>query len=239
MKTEELIDGFSRELGAMHFSPPVTHVYNTLAYAREPHLAYWKKYGGSPKKAVFLGMNPGPWGMAQTGVPFGEIGLVRDWLRVEGKVASPHDEHPKKRVEGFSCRRSEVSGGRLWGFFRRVFGSPERFFQNYFVHNYCPLMFLEEGGRNRTPDKLPALERAALEAVCDDYLGRAVNLLGAEMVVGVGAYAEAAALRALRGTGLPVGRITHPSPANPRANRDWEGIVKTEIKKLGHVMEGF
>ena len=35
------------------------------------------------KEAVFLGMNPGLWGMAQTGVPFGTVSLVRDWMGIE------------------------------------------------------------------------------------------------------------------------------------------------------------
>ena len=35
------------------------------------------------KRVVFLGMNPGPFGMAQVGVPFGEVAAVRDWLRID------------------------------------------------------------------------------------------------------------------------------------------------------------
>lgn len=223
----------------MVFSPPVEYVYNALDYARLNHLAYWNRFGKSPKTAVFLGMNPGPWGMAQTGVPFGEVRLVREWIGISGPVGKPPKEHPKRQVTGFSCGRSEVSGLRLWSYFRNVYGSPERFFSHFFVHNYCPLMFLEESGRNRTPDKLSSAERAGLEAVCDEHLRKAVALLGAEMVVGVGAYAEAAALRALGRSGPRVGRITHPSPANPKANRDWNGLVEAELKALGLPMEGY
>jgi len=32
---------------------------------------------------------------------------------------------------------------------------------------------------------------------------------------------------------LKVGRITHPSPANPKANRGWESMVEWELSELG------
>ena len=60
----------SRKVNALAFSPPVTHVYNPLDYARAPHEAYLTRWGKGPKQVLLLGMNPGPFGMAQTGVPF-------------------------------------------------------------------------------------------------------------------------------------------------------------------------
>ena len=56
------------QLKALHFSEPVTHIYNPLEYAAEPHKAYVDRYCRSTKAVLFLGMNPGPYGMAQTGV---------------------------------------------------------------------------------------------------------------------------------------------------------------------------
>jgi len=41
-------------------------------------------------------MNPGPWGMAQTGVPFGEINAVKDWLGINAEVDKPQKQHPKR-----------------------------------------------------------------------------------------------------------------------------------------------
>ena len=117
----------SKEVSALSFAEPVCHVYNPLDYARGPHEAFLKRYGEGPKEVLLLGMNPGPWGMAQTGVPFGDVGLVRDWLGITGKVSRPDGEHPKRRVEGFDCGRSEVSGSRLWGWARERFETPERF----------------------------------------------------------------------------------------------------------------
>lgn len=227
--TEVLVE----ELDRLEFSPPVAHVYNPLIYAREPHERYLARYGKGPKEALFVGMNPGPWGMAQTGVPFGEIAAVREWLGIEGKVGKPVTEHPKKRVDGFSCRRSEVSGRRLWGLFRERSGTPERFFARFFVLNYCPLLFLDLEGRNITPDKLKTVERRLLLDICDCALRRAVEFLRPAHVVGVGNFAAEQAAAALQGLAIPVGRILHPSPANPNANRNWQEIVLVQLREQG------
>ncbi|MHB0980239.1 MAG: uracil-DNA glycosylase family protein [Thermoleophilia bacterium] len=221
------------EAATLVFGPPVTHVYNPLEYAWRPHAAYLERYGSSPREIVLLGMNPGPWGMAQTGVPFGEVASVRAWLRIEDEVNRPAAEHPKRPVEGFACRRSEVSGRRLWGWAGATFGTPEAFFDRFFVANYCPLAFLEESGRNRTPDRLPAAEREPLFAACDRALRDTVGALGARMVVGIGRFAEQRAKAALHGTDVRVGRVTHPSPANPAANAGWEALVAAELEALG------
>lgn len=221
------------DLAGLSFAPPVAHVYNPLVYARAPHAAYLKRYGAAPKEALFVGMNPGPWGMAQTGVPFGEIDAVRTWLGIEGPVARPDGEHPKKRVEGFACRRSEVSGRRLWGLFRERCGTPERFSARFFVANYCPLLFLAAGGANITPDTLRSVEREPLEAACDRALRRMAELLRPRLVIGIGAFAEARCRAALAGLDITVGRIIHPSPASPAANRDWAGTALRQLAELG------
>ncbi len=220
-------------VSALRFGPPVACVYNPLAYARGPHEDYLARFGAPPKEVLFLGMNPGPWGMAQTGVPFGEVGLVRDWLGIDGPVGRPEPEHPKRPVEGFSCTRSEVSGRRLWGWARDRFGPPEPFFERFFVWNYCPLSFLEETGRNRTPDKLPVAERAPLFARCDAALAEVVAALEPRLVVGIGAFAERRARQALRGHDVAIGRILHPSPASPKANQGWAPQAEAELAALG------
>ncbi len=217
----------------LRFSPPVTHVYNPLAYAWDPHVAYLRRFGAGPKRVVFLGMNPGPFGMVQTGVPFGEVAIVRDWLRLGGAVGKPPREHPRRPVTGFACPRSEVSGKRLWGLFARRFGTPDRFFASHLVLNYCPLAFIEHSGRNRTPDKLPAAEKAALLAVCDDHLRAALAALQPEWLVAIGQFAWQRAV-AVAPNGRPkLGRILHPSPASPTANRNWAAIVTRQLVTLG------
>lgn len=222
-----------RELKPLRFKPPVSHVYNPLVYAWKAHRRYLELYGKGPKAALLVGMNPGPWGMAQTGVPFGEVRAVRDWLGLQAPVGQPERLHPKRPVHGFACLRSEVSGARLWGWARDNFASPEEFFSRFFVWNYCPLLFIDKDGGNRTPDKLPASERRALEAVCDRALLRLATHLKPRTVIGIGNFAQKKAQAALRGLGLVIGRIPHPSPANPGANRDWAGKVQGELKRLG------
>jgi single-strand selective monofunctional uracil DNA glycosylase len=227
----------SRELRPLRFGPPVAFVYDPTDYARAPNRLYLRRFAARPREVVLLGMNPGPFGMTQTGVPFGEVALVRDWLGIEGPVGRPPAEHPKRPVTGFACARSEVSGARLWGWARARFGTPERFFARFFVANYCPLVFVERSGANRTPDKLREAERRALFAACDRALLRLVAPLPPRLVIGIGAFAEARARAALTGTGVRVGGILHPSPASPAANRGgpegWARAAEGQLRALG------
>lgn len=218
---------------ALRFRPPVALVYNPLQYAWEPHRRYLERYGQAPRPILLLGMNPGPFGMAQTGVPFGDVGSVRDWLGIDAPVGQPADQHPKRPVLGFGCPRTEVSGQRLWGWARQRFGSPEAFFAQAFVANYCPLVFMTETGRNLTPDKLSAAERRPLFAACDQALRQTVQALQPEVVVGIGGFAEQRARVALADGGLRIGRVLHPSPASPAANRGWAGQAERELSALG------
>lgn len=222
----------SAQLARQSFAPPVSHVYNPLEYARAPHEAYLRRYGAGRRRVVFLGMNPGPFGMVQTGVPFGEIAAVRDWMGIEATVEKPATENPKRPIEGFACTRSEVSGRRLWGLFAERFGTAEAFFTDHFVANYCPLAFFDHG-RNLTPDKLPAAETAPLEAACDAHLRALVEALQPEWLIGVGGFAEARAAAALRGYDIRIGRVLHPSPASPAANRDWAAAAEKQLLALG------
>ncbi len=232
----ELVD-IARELaveaGCLAFGSPVTHVYNPLDYAWDAHVAYLERFGRPPKEVLLLGMNPGPWGMVQTGVPFGEVGAVRDWLGIDVAIGRPCREHPRRPVAGLECARSEVSGARLWGWARDTFATPERFFSRFFVANYCPLAFMEASGRNRTPDKLPAAEREPLLRFCDRALAKTVALLEPQVVIGVGAFAEGRARAVLGTQGPRIGRILHPSPANPAANTGWSDRAERDLAALG------
>ncbi|MBW2108479.1 MAG: single-stranded DNA-binding protein [Deltaproteobacteria bacterium] len=229
----EITDALVEALRPLRFSAPVSHVYNPLEYARKPYEMYWARWGRGHKEVVLIGMNPGPWGMAQTGVPFGEVSLVRDWLRISAPVGTPSRMHPKRPVQGFGCSKSEVSGRRLWGWAKKAFGTPERFFSRFFVANYCPLLFLEQSGRNKTPNTLLAAETKQLFDACDRALRRTIEWISPDFVVGVGAFAEKRAKIALAGLKITIGRVTHPSPANPRANQGWERLVGKELAALG------
>lgn len=236
MNVSAITDRLVRDIQALDFAPPVTHVYNPLAYARRPYDRYLERYGNRSVEVVLVGMNPGPWGMAQTGIPFGEVAAVKGWMGIEGPVKKPAREHPKRPVDGFACRRSEVSGRRLWGWARETFKTPQAFFARFFVVNYCPLLFVEATGRNRTPDKLPASERTPLTAICDRALHDTLDVIKPRWAVGIGAYAARRVAAAAGRLDVATGQITHPSPANPRANQGWSALVTKELHQLGVVL---
>jgi single-strand selective monofunctional uracil DNA glycosylase len=194
---------------------------------------YLRRFGGTRKRVLFLGMNPGPFGMVQTGVPFGEIAAVRDWLGIQAPVAQPKRLHPKRPVEGFDCPRSEVSGRRLWGLFAERFDRAADFFADHFVVNYCPLAFFDGPGRNLTPDKLPAARAGRLFALCDQHLREVADALRPAWVIGVGGFAEQRARLALEERAVQFGRILHPSPASPAANRGWAAAATGQLQALG------
>lgn len=233
MKPEETTLQLRSDVGRLRFGPPVTNIYNPLEYAWAAHRLYLRRFGRRRREVVLLGMNPGPWGMAQTGIPFGDVEMVRDWMGIEAPVERPGREHPRRPVEGFACRRSEVSGRRLWGWARDLFETPERFFRRFIVVNYCPLSFMEESGRNRTPDKLPAREREPLFAACDESLRRMVAHYRPELVIGIGRFANQRAVTALTGLTVRLGLAPHPSPANPQANKGWAGQMTSVLERLG------
>lgn len=217
---------------AAAFGPPVACVYNPLRYARAAYRRYVTAYAAEGVRAVFLGMNPGPFGMVQTGIPFGDVRAVTGWLGIAGGVEPPGRQHPARPVLGFACTRSEVSGSRLWGLFADRFGTPDRFFADHFVLNYCPLAFLGDTGRNITPDKLRGPAMRALIAACDHHLRAAVDALRPRWVVALGAYAERRAHGALP-AGQQVFRLLHPSPASPRANAGWAEQATAALTAAG------
>lgn len=223
----------AQQVSALEFAAPVTHVYNPLIYARTPHERYLTHHGVGHHGTLLLGMNPGPFGMAQTGVPFGDVTMTRDWLGIEGPVDRPRPEHPARPVEGFACKRAEISGTRLWGWAKERFLTPERFFARCFVANYCPLVFIEAPAKNRTPDKLPRDERERLFSVCDDALRQVVTAIRAHTVIGIGGFAATRAREALAGLELRVVTVLHPSPANPRANRGWSAAIEHQLEAAG------
>jgi single-strand selective monofunctional uracil DNA glycosylase len=231
----------SQALAPLRFAPPIAHVYDPLQYAWASYQAYVTRYGDSRKRVVLVGMNPGPYGMMQTGVPFGEVSAVRDWMGLHAPVVRPAHQHPKRPIAGFDCARSEVSGRRVWGWAALRFGSAAAFFSEWFVLSYCPLVFLEASGRNFTPDKLPVAERRAVEQACDRHLAAALGALQPQWAIGVGGFAERRLRAVLQGDAIDsalarrisVAQILHPSPASPAANRGWIEAVDRTLAQLG------
>ncbi len=228
----------SREVSALRFDAPVAYTYNPLDYAWAGHEAYIRRFGGGRKDVLYLGMNPGPFGMAQTGVPFGEIPAVTLWMGLTAAIGQPPTTHPKRPVQGFSCPRSEVSGRRLWGLFADMYGTAHNFFEHAYVANYCPLIWMSPTGANITPDKLPREQAQDVDAACQRHLVRLITSLQPKLLVGVGAYAlkqleiAAAKLPSGQGRELALGTILHPSPASPVANKFWPQRPREQILAL-------
>lgn len=200
-------------LSQLKFGLPVTCVYNPLVYAQELHEQYVRNYGGRKVEVLLVGMNPGPYGMAQTGVPFGDGTIVRDFLKISGKI----------------------SGQRFWGWAQRQFNSATNFLNRFWIHNYCPLIFMEASGKNRTPDKLPASERELLETPCNKALVATINLIQPRLVVGIGKYSTKR-IRASGAQDIVIGEVMHPSPANPKANKEWAKVFEIQLKSLGVIL---
>ncbi|MFC1764156.1 uracil-DNA glycosylase family protein [Planctomycetota bacterium] len=233
MSLRTITNTLVKEIESLNFSVPVAYTYNPLVYARQPFNDYIDRYGQGKKEIVLVGMNPGPWGMAQTGIPFGEVSHVKEWLNIKGRVDVPEVTHPKRPILGFSCKRNEVSGKRLWGWAQETFKTPEIFFKQFFVLNYCPLAFFDENSKNITPDKLKAKDRTKLFEACNKALAETVKILKPQYVLGIGNFAEARVNEACEDLNVATGKITHPSPANPKANRGWAPLIESELRQLG------
>jgi single-strand selective monofunctional uracil DNA glycosylase len=225
------------KLDLLSFAAPVSCVYNPLRYAWDAYSQYLTRYATGPRSIFFLGMNPGPWGMAQTGIPFGEIEAVRSYLKIQAAIGKPSREHPKRPIEGLACTRSEVSGKRLWGLFETRYADASDFFKTHFVANYCPLVFMDEGARNITPDKLAVAESRLLDEACDEHLQKSLLCLKPIHAIGIGAYAEACLKRVClsdpRLSGIVINKILHPSPASPAANRGWAEQATKQLEAIG------
>ncbi|MBD61401.1 single-stranded DNA-binding protein [bacterium] len=223
---------FSNNLNNLIFDKELV-VYNPIDYASESHGLYLKKYGNGQKRILFMGMNPGPWGMVQTGIPFGAIQPVKNFLKIETTINRPILQHKKRPVDGFDCSRQEVSGSRLWSWVENHWSNADDFFSNCFVHNYCPLAFFDTQGRNITPEKIGLTERLALEELCSEFLLSLVLAMNCEWVIGIGNYAELKAKKILKKTHVKVGKVLHPSPASPLANKGWSKMATKQMISYG------
>lgn len=226
----------SRTVDGLHFSAPVAYVYNPLSYAWNSFSDYVYRFARNQKRVVFTGMNPGPWGMVQTGVPFGDISYVRDWLGISAPVAKPPREHPKRIVDGFNCHRGEVSGRRLWQLIKDKFITPRNFFSDQFITNYCPLAFFDTEGHNITPDRLFKEDKNRIMCLCDAALVQVMELLKPMWIIGIGKFVLSR-LEDIQPTlslsNSKIIGILHPSPANPKANKNWDGKVSQQLIDLG------
>ncbi len=94
---------------------------------------------------------------------------------------------------------------------------------------------MSETGANLTPDKLPAPEMVAVDEACLDHLAESIAVLQPEWLIGVGGYAEERLREAAARTGsqAKLGRVLHPSPASPAANRGWAEAATKQLLEQG------
>ncbi len=228
-------DELSLAMEKLTFVPPVAFTYNPLVYARAGHEAYIRRFARSSKQVLFLGMNPGPFGMAQTGVPFGEIAAVTLWMGITASIGQPPAVHPKRPIQGFSCPRSEVSGRRLWGLFEELYGTAENFFSHAYVANYCPLIWMSESGANIPPTQLPRAQAEQIDSACQRHLVRLIRALQPPCLIGVGAYAMdqlRKASESIPDSSFTLGSILHPSPASPLSNKCWPEKPRQQLQDI-------
>ncbi|CAD5118156.1 DgyrCDS6890 [Dimorphilus gyrociliatus] len=224
------------ELASLEYLHPVSFIYNPIDYAAELHCDFISKYGQNPKKVLFVGMNPGPFGMAQTGVPFGEVKTVKDWFKVEGKIGKPAKECVKRKISGLECQRSEVSGERFWSLFKKLCGTPDNFSKAAYVHNFCPLLFLKESGKNLTPVDLKIDLRKKVNSMCLKSLSEVIKVIEPKWIIGIGKYAKDnidKACKLFDIENVKTAVVMHPSPANPQANKGWENIAIAQLSEIG------
>lgn len=220
------------------FNEKVETYYNPLTYALPVHEAYLNKFGNEPKQAFFLGMNPGPWGMAQTGIPFTDPYIARDWMDLPQKsVGTPKNEREDRPVKGWESERKEASGQRLHGYFRRLYGSLESFFEIGIVQNYCPLVMYANDGTNLTPEDLLKDDREKIFKACGPYIEQLLHFYEPEVLVGIGRFGQRRLANVADLSQEEVFYLPHPSPASPIATRNggdyWRNLVKETLEEAG------
>ena len=225
-----------QQCALIEFPEDINLIYNPLEYAAAPYEEYLTKFAATPKKNIFIGINPGPWGMVQTGIPFGEVNAVKNYLKIKKAPQTPMTMNPVLPILGQSCSRAEVSGKRLWGLIAATFPQADDFFAENLVFNYCPLFFSRVVGPKRenvTPDKLPREIRTQLYAPCDEFLIQTAKLLRPKFLIGVGGFAHKRLTEIFPDSNYIIDSITHPSPLNARANKNFFGLAGDKLRALG------
>ena len=218
-KLINLTEAFNNKLNKIHFSFTGI-IYNPLDYAKDNYYEYLQNYVNEYIDNIFLGMNPGPYGMVQTGIPFGEINYVKNYLKINNTVNKPKTEHCKKIITGMNTERSEISGFRFWSLIKSKYQTAELFAEKNAVLNYCPLCFIEntQKGKNITPEMLSKSDKNQINICCDEYLKNIIMLIQPKKLIGIGSYAYK---RFCKVSTLPTFYMLHPSPLNPKANKNW------------------
>ncbi|XP_059470377.1 single-strand selective monofunctional uracil DNA glycosylase [Neocloeon triangulifer] len=231
----------SGQLKLLKFSDPVFMVYDPVEYAGGIYFQYLQRFCRSPKHLLILGMNPGPWGMGQTGIPFGDVDTVKNYLGLAEfgfLIRQPTQQHPSKIVTGLDCHRKEPSGTKLWGLVKKLtnYCPAEIALANIIVHNFCPLIFLKESGCNLTPEELKASnKKEELFNLCSTALYHSLRVLQCSQILCIGKFAEKRADLMVKKFSLNalVYSIPHPSPRNVSGRVNWEENAMASLSASG------
>ena len=207
----ELYKSLNIELDELKFFPPCFYVYNPLSYCFESFKIYFEYLNTEEEINLFFGINPGPFGMAQTGIPFGDKETVKNYLKIEPKIDIDKipKQHPKKQILGLEVKRVEKSGRIFWGVIKEFYPEKYDFFKSNFVLNFCPLCFLDEQGRNITPKVLRKEDQIALYKILEIFMLKLFKLIKIKKLIAIGDETFSY-LNALN-TKLKIQTIIHPA----------------------------
>jgi len=129
-------------------------VWNPALYALDIYQEYLTKFPPEPGAILALGLNPGPYGMAQTGIPFTDCRTASGALGMEMTIPgkAPDDLISRlKKANGKWRGTYERSSLGMYRFLILAWGDIKTAYRNWFVGNPCPLLFLDPERWNVTP----------------------------------------------------------------------------------------
>lgn len=147
-------------------------------------------------------------------------------MQLRGNVKQPQQIHSKRPINGLNHTTEEQSGKRLWGLLQHLAeGDLDVFFEQCFVHNFCPLMFFDRNGKNITPNELRGTYQQEVRDVCMKALEELLELQQCEVIVAVGEYVYRCLQRSEFCSTKTIFKLPHPSPRT-KGNENW--ISKTD-----------
>ncbi len=141
-------------------------IWNPGLYGETWHARFRRLYRPGQHPLVVFGLNPGPYGMAQTGIPFTDIRRLVSALpdlaaelRGRGERVEPPGLAPPG-LRPYLSRSFESSAVRVYRFLKKGWGGAERGWTEVVVANPCTLLFIDPAeGKNRTPADLARAAR--------------------------------------------------------------------------------
>ena len=163
MKDQAWLRAWSRSSSAWEkLSPRIAaaagwKVWNPGSYGAPWHRVFREIYPLRERPILMFGLNPGPYGMGQTGIPFTDVRRLRQCLPKMALTLRERGREPRvpglapRSLRRFFTREFESSAVRVYRFLELGWGSAEKGWRSVGVANSCPLLFLDPEGRNQTP----------------------------------------------------------------------------------------